>query len=149
LKETILVKKAKELEDRQQTFEQDLIRSYTSPATPRVDPHKSPAPNGLIPGMNPSLPIHTEPPKVTFVPETPKPPYPVAFENPFNTVPQPIVEKPRFSNDLSQLPPDIDADDISILQSMGFNLDDKPHVIFDLIRKHKDISKVIEELLKK
>jgi len=143
-------KKTKELEDRQQTIEQELIRSYQiGPATPLVDPHKSPAPNGLVPAMDPALPIHLEtPPKVTFVPETPKPAYPVA--NPVPLYPsQPIVEKPRISDDLSLLPGDIDADDITILQSMGFNLNDRPQLIFDLIRKHpKDISKVIEELLK-
>jgi len=133
-------RKSKQLEDRQQTIEQELITSYQlSPVTPRVDPHNKSPLIGFIPVANPATPIHTEPPKVIHVPE------PVSTFH--HNIPQPVVEKPRLSNDLSQLPPDIDEDDITILQSMGFNLDEKPHLIFGLIRKHKDISKVIEELL--
>lgn len=50
----------------------------------------------------------------------------------------------------SGLPKDIEQDDIEMLRSMGFNLSDdkEKQRVFKLIRKHKDISKVIEELLR-
>jgi len=51
--------------------------------------------------------------------------------------------------DLANPPPDISKDDITMLISMGFKVD-RPDQLFDLIRSHKgDISRVIEELLKK
>jgi len=134
-------KKAKELEHRQRTMEAELTASQYSHMNlgtlPPMSNNNSSMPtnpvlNGGIPGSgvsHPSVPIYPNDHTNVKIPIAPPLP----------------PQKPVY--DLKNPPPDIDPEDIRMLLSMGFN--ENPDTLFQLIRKHGDISRVIEELLKK
>jgi len=170
-------KKAKELEQRQKTMELEFTASQysnlnlgnpflvsnheitpsaagishllnpTSPPVPGITNHLG-SPFGHGPGMNPlSSMVPVIPPTATKIPSvSSNSPATVLNNNNLDLRPSGLSS---VAYDLANPPPDIAKDDITMLISMGFNLD-RPDQLFDLIRSHKgNISRVIEELLKK
>jgi len=105
------------------------------PYIPTVIPNNPVIPPGQIPTGNPPVnsPYVSAPDRLNIEE---------------NWVTPPAKQQPQPTAPSNSLPKDIDPDDIEMLQSMGFKIEDKRQKVFDLIRKHKDISKVIEELLK-
>jgi len=166
-------KKAKDLEHRQPNIEQDLIRSlqqlnFNSPRGsfmnyPQMSPQTTPTfqqpvstPNNdkivvkstLPPssGGTPQFPVFKEYPKLPVQQSNPQPYSPMVDDW---MMPPGRNEQPPITPKSVAFPDDIDEDDIEMLRSMGFNVEEKRQVIIDLIRKHKkEISKVIEDLLK-
>jgi len=148
-------KKAIDLENKLPTIENDLIRSFSlpTPSTPIHTPISNPSsptpiftpPNIYVPPLNP-IPIKPKPDILIPPNVTNGSPLPAIVNNNngndiYKTIPVPV------HHDTPSLPPDIHEVDLQILTSMGFSLEKDREKIYALIRKHKDISMVINELL--
>jgi hypothetical protein len=136
-------KKAKDLEHRQRTLEAELTASQYSHINlvppPPMSNHNSAMP--MNPVLNGGIPISG-----IIHPSVPM------YPNDHTIIVKPPISPPlhpeKHLYDLNNPPPDIDPEDIRMLLTMGFSFD-QPDILFQIIRKHGDISRVIEDLLKK
>jgi len=141
-------KKVKDLEHRQKTMEAELTASQFAHMN-----LGSPTPLSPIYNDKPSVPTPMNPVINGGMSGGTGGHHPVSIHSNDHTPVKPPItsplppEKPLYN--LQNPPPDIDLEDIRMILSMGFNFD-KPEELFKVVRDNNgDISRVIEELLKK